>query len=241
MTPLDSQIFDRLWNPVRNILGYVFLSIQLIPQWKTDFFTRRRPSKIVPMSSSSHLVLTVLISTALPLRMILDAHMTIYTCHLLNRPNGLDGILMLASHILDELPDDLPEYVEFFSLFQKFCGALVQKVMNWKKVQQLSIHLFIIHHYINSPCRAQALERPRKRHDPEWQHLYVSSFLQSQYTAQTNLEHHRNQSNRSMMMKNQQGGRGGIRHKAKMETKRHSNSVHHFGVAIIVPDMNDVS
>lgn len=110
-------------------------------------------------------------------------HLHMNTRHLLNGPNSLDGILMLASHILDKLPDDHPEYAEFFSLFQKFCGALAQKVMNWKKVRQLSIHLFIIHHYINSPCRAQVLERPRKRHDPKRQHLYVSLFLQFQYTT----------------------------------------------------------
>jgi len=54
---------------------------------------------------------------------------------LLIGPNGMHGILELASHVLDELPESSLEYAEIFSLFQKFCGALAQKVTNWKKVR----------------------------------------------------------------------------------------------------------
>jgi len=95
---------------------------------------------------------------------------------LLIGPNGMNGILELASHVLDELPESSLEYAEIFSLFQKFCAALAQKVTNWKKVR-IIFFLYIFVYFIPIPCRVRALERRKKSQDPDPEHQHLCVLL----------------------------------------------------------------
>jgi len=98
---------------------------------------------------------------------------------LLIGPNGMNGILELASHVLDELPESSLEYTEIFSLFQKFCTALAQKVTNWKKVRIIFFLyiLYIFVYFIPIPCRVRALERRKKSQDPDPEHQHLCVLL----------------------------------------------------------------